>query len=199
MARSRGAESLRRAIAPLLNTPDSPHFANRLAYAGMRLQLGENHNMRLDRMTMSMSVEARSPLQDYRLAELALNLPLEYKLRRGGFKMVFKDAVANRIPEEVLRRPKWGFTPPASEWLRTSLLDLMKKTLTPDRVAAAGVFQPAALQQAVHDHVIERIYELWPLWSALIFHLWHAHFIESESPAASMLTPQMLAESARII
>ncbi|HYO87228.1 MAG TPA: asparagine synthase (glutamine-hydrolyzing) [Candidatus Limnocylindrales bacterium] len=187
------------AVSPLLSATYSPQYTDRLAYAGLRLQLAENHNMRLDRMTMAMSVEARSPLEDYQLAELALSLPLEYKLRRGGFKTVFKDAVADLLPREVLERPKWGFTPPASEWLRTGLLPLLKKTLSPERVEAAGVFRPDALQQTIHAHVVEHKYELWPLWSALIFHLWHTIYIEGDVPEGAPITPQTLIDMARIV
>jgi asparagine synthase (glutamine-hydrolysing) len=181
------------AIADTVNLylamPKTRYFADRIAYAGLKLPLAENGNVRVDRMSMLMSVEARSPLEDYRLVELAMRLPLTYKLRRGGFKTVFKDAMADIVPPEVLARPKWGFTPPASEWLRTALCPLVEQVLTPERVAAAGFFRPETISRLVHEHVVERKYELWTIWTALVFHLWYGLYIDHSISLDHKLTP----------
>ncbi len=168
------AQSLRRVLAE----PRTPHFADRIAYADLRVALAENMNMRVDKMSMAMSVEARAPLQDYKLVELALRLPLSYKLRRGDFKTIFKDALGTSIPSEILKRPKWGFNPPASDWLRTILRPLVEHTLTPERVAAAGVFRPEAVARLLQAHIVERKYEMWPLWTTFVFHLWYGLYID---------------------
>lgn len=187
-----GAESVRAALRSLLAMPQTRSFTQRAAYAELRLPMAENINMRVDKMCMAMSVEARSPLQDYRLVELALRLPLEYKLRRGDFKTILKDAFADVIPAEVLKRPKWGFTPPASEWLRTGLRSLVETVLTPERVAGAGVFRPESIARLIHAHIVERRYELWSIWSALIFHLWHALYIDRSLTLDHLLSPDDL-------
>lgn len=193
---SQGAEQIRAQLRPILAMPDTRHFADRAAYAGLRLPLPENGNVRVDRMSMAMSIEARSPLQDYRLVDLALSLPLEYKLRRGDFKVIFKDAFADRIPQEVLTRPKWGFTAPASDWLRTALRPLVEHILSPELVEAVGVFRPDTIQRLVHAHLVERQYELWPVWSALVFHLWHALYIDQSLTLDKTLTPGDLYQTA---
>lgn len=187
-----GLESVRASLRPFLAMPQTRHFAQRAAYAELRLPMAENINMRVDKMSMAMSVEARSPLQDYRLVELALGLPLEYKLRRGGFKTVLKDAFADRIPAEVLARPKWGFTPPASDWLRTGLRSLVETVLSPEHVAAVGVFRSETISRLIHAHIVERKYELWSIWSALIFHLWYALYIDHSLTLDHTLSPDDL-------
>jgi asparagine synthase (glutamine-hydrolysing) len=189
---SGGVEAVRAALRPLLTMPQTRHFAQRAAYAELRLPMAENINMRVDKMSMAMSVEARSPLQDYKLVELALQLPLAYKLRRGGFKTILKDAFADRVPAEVLARPKWGFTPPASEWLRTGLRPLVEKVLSPERVAAVGVFRPETISRLIRAHITERRYELWSIWSALIFHIWHALYIDRSLALDHALSPDDL-------
>ncbi len=153
-------------------------FTDRIAYANLRRIVGENYNMRVDKMCMAMSVETRAPFQDYELVDLAFSLPLDYKLRRGDFKRVLKDAVRDLVPETILRRPKWGFSPPQSEWLRTCLRPLVETVLAPERVAAAGYFQPQTVSRLVHAHIVERKYEMWAVWSLLVFHLWHAVYID---------------------
>jgi asparagine synthase (glutamine-hydrolysing) len=171
-------EALARWLRQVLAEPRSPHFADRIAYADLRVALAENMNMRVDKMSMAMSVEARAPLQDYRLVELALRLPLSYKLRRGDFKTIFKDALRTSIPQDILKRSKWGFNPPASDWMRTILRPLIEQTLTRERLAEAGVFRPEAVERLIQAHIVERKYEMWPLWTALVFHLWHGLYID---------------------
>ncbi len=165
-------------LDPILMQPKTRHFTDRLAFGNLIGFVGENSNMRVDKMSMAMSVEARSPLEDYKLVELALRLPMSYKLRGGTSKAVFKDAIRHLLPQNVLARPKWGFNPPASDWLRGALTPLIKTYLARDYVEAVGVFDPVVIESAIRAHVDEHKYELWTLWTALTFHVWHAIFID---------------------
>ncbi|HRE46170.1 MAG TPA: asparagine synthase (glutamine-hydrolyzing) [Aggregatilineales bacterium] len=176
-ATARATTALRDILLPILNTPQTPYFTDRLAYAGLRLWLAEDSNMRVDKMAMAMSIEARAPLEDHRLLAGAFQLPLSYKLRGGDFKRVFKDAVRDLVPESILTRSKFGFFPPASEWLRTILRPLVERWLSPDYVRAAGMVDPDAVARIVRAHVEDRHYELWAVWTLLVLHLWHALYI----------------------
>lgn len=184
------------ALKSYLDHPTTPYYTDRLAYTNLKLYVGENSNMRMDKMCMAMSIEARSPLEDFHLAEMALNLPMAYKLRNGDFKRVFKDAVRDLVPADVLTRPKWGFNPPASEWLRTALLPLVNQFLTRERIEAAGIFDADAVAGIIHAHVVERRYEMWALWNLLIFHIWYALFIDGSFTLSHTLTPADLLDPA---
>ncbi|MBX3065994.1 MAG: asparagine synthase (glutamine-hydrolyzing) [Anaerolineae bacterium] len=188
----RVAERLASVLRPLLDMPKTRHFADRIAFTGLSLWIPEDSNMRVDKMSMAMGIEARAPLEDHRLVALALNLPLEYKLRDGGFKAVFKDAVRDLVPNEILERPKWGFFPPISTWLRTIFRPLVDRYLSPQHVAAVGVFDPATVSQIVDAHINQNKYELWSLWTLLVFHLWHAIYIEGETIPGEALTPALV-------
>jgi asparagine synthase (glutamine-hydrolysing) len=183
---------VRRILHPVLDAPRSPHFADRIAFTTLNLWLAEDSNMRVDKMGMAMSIEARAPFEDHHLVDLALHTPLQYKLRNGDFKVVLKDAVRDFVPPEILARPKWGFFPPCSEWLRTVLRPLVDEHLSPDRVEAAGFFQPAAVSQVIDNHMSKRSYELWPLWTLLVFHLWYALYIDRSLTLDHTLTPEEL-------
>lgn len=176
------AAALAAVLAPYLDAPGARSFVERAAWADSRLVLAESMNMRVDKMAMAASVEARAPFQDRALVELAYRLPERYKLG-GDFKRVLKDAVRGLVPEATLTRPKWGFNPPASDWLRTSLRPLVEATLTRERVEAAGVFRYEAVAAAVQTHIHERGYALWPVWTALVFHLWHGLYIDGSISA----------------
>ncbi|MDX2139544.1 MAG: asparagine synthase (glutamine-hydrolyzing) [Chloroflexota bacterium] len=171
-----------------LAVPQTPHFADRIAYANLRRVVAENYNMRVDKMSMAMSIETRAPFEDYEMVDLAFSLPLSYKLRGGDSKRLLKDAIRDLVPASILSRPKWGFNPPQSEWLRTCLRPLVEQVLAPERVRAADCFQPDAVQRVVHAHIVERKYEVWAVWSLLVFHLWHALYIDESLTLDHRLT-----------
>jgi asparagine synthase (glutamine-hydrolysing) len=175
-------------LRSLLAQPGTPHFADRIAYTNLRRIVAENFNMRVDKMSMAMSIETRAPFEDYEMVDLAFSLPLAYKLREGDFKRVLKDAVRDLVPEAILTRPKWGFNPPQSGWLRTCLRPLVERALTPERIAAVGIFRPEAAERVIHAHIVEGKYEMWAVWSLLVFHLWHALYIEQSWALGDRLT-----------
>jgi asparagine synthase (glutamine-hydrolysing) len=160
--------------------------------------LAEDSNMRVDKMTMLMSTEARAPFEDHHLIDLAFSLPLSHKLRQGDVKRVLKEAVRDLIPAEILERPKWGFTPPTSEWLRTTLRPLVETYLAPERIEAVGVFQPKAITALIDAHIHRRQYEVWALWPVLVFHLWHALYIDRSLTLDRRLPPADLLAQAKL-
>jgi asparagine synthase (glutamine-hydrolysing) len=185
----RGYQVVSASLLPLLNAPRTRHFADRIAYTLLGSWIPEDSNMRVDKMSMLMSTEARAPFEDHHLVELALRIPLGNKLQNGGFKMVLKDAVSDFVPRDILERSKWGFIPPISIWLRTLLRPLVEEYLSPERVAAAGFFQPEAVTRLVDAHIVQNQYEVWPVWTLLIFHLWHAMYIDGSLKLDHQLTP----------
>jgi asparagine synthase (glutamine-hydrolysing) len=190
--------SLASVLAPLLAAPDTAYFADRIAFASLSLWVPEDSNMRVDKMSMAMSIESRAPLEDHLLAELALTLPLEYKLRGGTFKKVFKDAVRDLVPQAILDRPKWGFIPPTSDWLRTVLRPLVDRYLSREYVTAAGMVNPDIVVRLMDEHMSKRGYHLKPLWSLLTLHLWHAIYIEGSLKIGTPLTPADVVAQAKI-
>jgi len=77
--------------------------------------------VKVDRMSMAASLEVRSPLLDHELAELAMSIPPDLKMRNGRGKAIFLDAVGDRLPPKLLTLPKKGFGVPLAKWYRTSL------------------------------------------------------------------------------
>jgi len=165
-------------LTDLLAAPCTPHFADRIAFTSLRRWVAEDSNMRVDKMSMLMSTEARAPFQDPALVDLAYRLPLAYKLRDGDFKRVLKDAVRGLVPDAVLDRPKRGFAPPSSDWLRGALRPLVETYLSMEYVESVGVFNPREVSRRVHQHLHHESYELWTVYPLLVFHLWHALYID---------------------
>src|SRR3989441_5101106 len=84
----------------------------------LKLRLPELLLMRVDKMTMATSVEARVPFLDHELVEFAIALPPQLKVRDGVGKYLLKKAVEGLLPHEIIYRPKQGFGAPIAEWFR---------------------------------------------------------------------------------
>ncbi len=106
--------------------------------------------MRIDKMSMGVSLEARVPFLDHRFVELALSIPTKVKVPRGGeLKHVLRRAVRGVIPDELIDRPKQGFRVPVEEWLlrelgertRTEVADMCAQTDLLDAREAARLLE----------------------------------------------------------
>jgi asparagine synthase (glutamine-hydrolysing) len=180
------------ALLLMLTAPQKRPFADHIAYTGLSSWLAEDSNMRVDKTTMMMSIEARAPMEDHQLIDLSFSLPLSLKLKDGDFKTILKDAVADIVPKPILERPKWGFAPPISHWLRTHLRPLVEQYLAPDYVESVGIFKPEAVTALVNAHIYQGKYEVWALWTLLVFHMWYAIYIDGRLTLDHRLTPQEL-------
>src|SRR6202162_5915495 len=82
--------------------------------------------VKVDRMSMANSLEVRCPLLDHVLAEYAAELPHAWKIRNGKGKQIFLKAMGNRLPRELVERPKQGFGVPIAQWFRGSLREFVR-------------------------------------------------------------------------
>jgi asparagine synthase (glutamine-hydrolysing) len=107
-----------------------------MCYLDLSLRLPELLLMRVDKMSMGVSLEGRVPFLDHKLVELAMSIPESARTRNGTLKHILKKAVRGIIPDEIIDRPKQGFAVPIHEWfldrlgdaIRTELDDFCKQT-----------------------------------------------------------------------
>jgi asparagine synthase (glutamine-hydrolysing) len=102
---------------------------NWMTYLDLNFRLPELLLMRVDKMSMGVSLEGRVPFLDHRLVEFALSIPSELKLKNGTLKHLLKKAVRGLIPDEVIDRPKQGFGVPIHEWFLQRLGAEAEQTL----------------------------------------------------------------------
>lgn len=122
-------------------------------YADIKTLLPDEMFTKLDRMTMANRMEGRVPLVDYRLVELAARTPSRFKLKKGEVKAIFKRAVRDRLPEEVLNRPKVGFRVPLDEWFRGPLRSMAGDLLTGASFRQSGLFRVEAVDRLFDHHI----------------------------------------------
>lgn len=123
---------------------------SRAQYVDFHTWLPEYVLTKSDRATMAAGLEAREPLLDFRLVELAAAMAPDVKLRDGVSKWILRMAAAPHLPPETAARRKQGFTPPLREWIASEL------AARPDRYAAPAALDGAALAGAVASHVAGR-------------------------------------------
>ena len=122
-----GVDPLRKLAGSTLEGGSSP--LSQLLAANFTTYLPDDLLVKTDRCTMAHSLEARSPLLDTALAEYAATLPDTFKLSRGRWKAILRDAFADLIPADIDRRPKTGFGVPLDRWFRGELRDFVRDTL----------------------------------------------------------------------
>ena len=119
---------------------------------------------------MACSLEARLPILDYRMVELALqDLPSRFKISGLQLKKIFKKAVSGLIPESVLKKPKHGFAVPTDPWFRGNLKEYTFEILLDDRTIKRGYFQKPFIETMWREHAEGR--HVWDshLWLLLNF------------------------------
>ena len=126
-------------------------------------------NTKVDRASMAHSLEVREPLMDHELVEWAATLPSSLKLRGNNGKAFFKKSMEPHLPNDVLYRPKMGFSVPLARWLRGPLRQRLRGALLQGPILDGGWLNPAVVRQLVDEHETGRADHSTPLWSLLMF------------------------------
>ena len=147
-----------------------PSHLNWMTYADLNLRLPELLLMRVDKMSMGVSLEGRVPFLDHRLVELALGIPEAVKTRNGTLKHILKKAVRGVIPDEVIDRRKQGFGVPMQEWFFQHLGPRMRRDL--DEFCEQTGFLDAGEVRRLLDRGLGS-----HAWYLMNFALWHRHWI----------------------
>jgi asparagine synthase (glutamine-hydrolysing) len=129
-----------------------------------------------DRMTMAHGLEARAPLLDEEWVEWTARLPGRMKVRGWETKWLLRAAFADRLPPEVARRGKQGFSVPVGRWLRGELRPWAREQLLGEP-ALAEWFRPAAVAQLLAEHESGRANHGKRLWALLMFALWRERYL----------------------
>ncbi|HEX2254229.1 MAG TPA: asparagine synthase (glutamine-hydrolyzing) [Thermoanaerobaculia bacterium] len=143
----------------------------RMIFIELQQRLPELLLMRIDKMTMATSVEARVPFLDRDLVDFALSVPDAYKLRDGILKEPLKRLASRSVARDRVYRPKRGFTAPIQQWFRTGLGREMRQILADDRHELGAFFDLAELERRL-DGPLSTINQAFQLWIVFNFALW---------------------------
>jgi asparagine synthase (glutamine-hydrolysing) len=157
-----------------------PHsdFAQQMSYLELKLRLPELLLMRVDKMTMATSVEARVPFLDHHLVEYALGIPVDRKIDGRNGKLVLKRALAKVLPAEVLYSRKRGFGAPIREWFRGQTGEKLNDRLMNSALRRRDFFDYSFVGRLIDEHRNGKRDWSFHLWCLLNLSLWYERWIE---------------------
>ena len=144
--------------------------ANQLMYVDMNTYLLNDHLRKVDRMTMAHSLEARIPFMDYRIVELAMQLPSEFKVTMFQTKRILKHVARHYVPKRVIAGKKKGLTSPIAGWIAGELHDYVRDHLKGGIVDE--IFKPAVVERLLQEHERKIKDNSRILWSLLTLQVW---------------------------
>ena len=130
---------------------------------------------------MAYALEARSPLLDHQLMEFAASIPADLKVRGREKKWIFREALRGWIPDEILDRPKQGFSVPIGEWFRNDLRELVREVLLDPVTLGRGLLPGRGVRSMLDRQLRGVDAETKPLWSLFMFELWHREFVDDRA------------------
>jgi len=128
---------------------------------------------KVDRASMSVSLEGREPLLDHRIFEFVSRLPLQYKLDSFTGKRILKDIVHDYIPYEMMNRPKTGFSIPLKSWLQGDLSFLINEFLSEESLAKSEIFNSRFVKKKIDLFKRDKLHYVPFIWKILMFQMWY--------------------------
>jgi len=157
-------------------------FLNQMLYVDSKIfmpSLNLNYN---DKMSMASSVEVRVPFLDHEFVEfVAWNVPPNLKLKgflRPTTKYIFRKAMADVLPKEVLQQPKAGFGAPIDYWLAHDLREMVDDLLSTSRIRQRGIFQPEVVRGYIEEHRQGAQDWSMQIWQFLTLEIWMQTFLD---------------------
>lgn len=147
-------------------------------YVDIKNYLPDDILVKVDRMSMANSLEARVPFLDHVFMEFVSSIPVHLKLSGNRTKYILRKAFDDLLPQNVLQRNKQGFSIPMKNWLRNELKPLLVDTLSEERVRKRGYFNWDYVHQLQREHINGTGNHAHRLWALMVFELWQRIYVD---------------------
>ncbi|MDM7266235.1 MAG: asparagine synthase C-terminal domain-containing protein [Aquificaceae bacterium] len=144
-----------------------------MMFYDMKTYLPDDILVKVDRATMSVSLEGREPFLDHRIVEFTCKLPPQMKYRDGVSKYLLRKILYKYIPPKLIERPKMGFGVPIYEWFKRELRPLYEEYLNKSRINREGIFNPETVDKLLKDYFDGKGVNHYKLWLIFIFEMWY--------------------------
>lgn len=156
---------------------------NRHLYLDVKITLADNDLRKVNGTAEMAGVRVRYPLLDYRLAELSARIPSALKLKGFKKRYIFKKAMKDILPVQVLNKKKHGFGVPLGSWFLSDprLNAMVREVLLDPRTRQRGYFRREFVDQLLGTHQREQAsYYGEIVWYLMALELWHRQHLEVE-------------------
>ncbi|OGZ37715.1 MAG: asparagine synthase (glutamine-hydrolyzing) [Candidatus Portnoybacteria bacterium RIFCSPLOWO2_01_FULL_43_11] len=154
---------------------------NRLIYLYLKQYLADDILVKADRASMFASLEVRAPFLDYRLVEFINSLPYHLKLKGFKTKYILKRLMKNKLPENIINRPKKGFGLPIAKWLTNELKDFAFDLLSEKKIKEQGIFNYSEIKKLLDEHVNKKADHRKKIWTLLMFQEWYRRWYKQRA------------------
>ena len=151
-------------------------FLKQVTYIYYQTYLLDDILVKVDRASMYNSLECRSPFLDKRVVEFLNTLPANFKFKNNTGKYILKEVMRNKLPDNIIFRPKKGFGIPLSHWLRHDLKQMSDELLNENALNKHGLFDPKFVQQLKIEHEQKKNNHRKLLWTLICFQLFYRNY-----------------------
>jgi len=162
---------------------------NRQLYVDLKTYLVDDILVKVDRMSMASSLEARVPFLDHRVVEFSARVKSNMKLQGSTTKYLLKKTMGSLLPKEILNRGKEGFSIPIKNWLKFELHPLMQDVLAPDKIKREGFFDADYVERLKKEHLNGRENHSHRLWALMVFGVWQDIYLHGGSKSGQTRVP----------
>jgi asparagine synthase (glutamine-hydrolysing) len=159
------------------NDSRTKDFINACICVDIKTTLPNDYLAKVDRVSMANSLEVRVPFLDHEFLEFAVSLHSRFKLRGLTTKYLLKKVMEKRLPQEILKGRKKGFSIPLAHWFREDFSVLIGEYLSEEQIRRRGYFDPKFVKQLCDLHVSGRRDYSKELWSLICFEIWHRNYV----------------------
>ncbi|MET4231320.1 asparagine synthase (glutamine-hydrolyzing) [Bradyrhizobium sp. I1.8.5] len=160
----------------------------RMIHSEFRLRLPELLLMRVDKIGMSESLEARVPFLDHKLVEFSMDIPEEWKTKGGEPKYLLKKAVEGLIPDNIIYRKKMGFGAPMSDWMRSDFGRAVRTSVFSSGLMRRGFLNASYIEKLFDWHFTGRTDTSLYLWAIYNLTAWYDLWIDRKAVDTSQLS-----------
>jgi len=164
-------------VRDILARCNSQERLDREIYADLKLAMADSVLMKVDKMSMSTSIEVRVPFLDHEFVEFTAALPGWFKLKGYTTKYIFRQAIRGLVPDRIVDRGKQGYSLPVKNLLRGQLRPLMEELLTQSPLVR-DYLVPATINRLMKEHLAGTHNHNHVLWALMNAALWHRRFLE---------------------
>ncbi len=152
-------------------------FLERIADYDIKTYMNGDIFTKVDRATMAYSLEARTPLVDYKVVEFSQKIPFEHKFKNGEGKYILKDILYDYLPKELFERPKSGFTVPLKNWFRNELKTYVYETLSRENLAKIDDINIEYVNQLIDNHMNGSENNYHQIWTLISYLKWREKYV----------------------
>jgi asparagine synthase (glutamine-hydrolysing) len=164
-------------FASLFSNSQAEDWLDVILDTDVNLYLVDDLLVKMDRATMSHSLEARSPFLDHVLMEFVATLPVSFKQVWGRKKRILKASLRGKMPDRLINRRKMGFSVPIAKWFRDDLREMARDVLLSARALQRGYFRSRQITDILEEHGARHDHGT-RLWDLLMLELWHQTFVD---------------------